>query len=122
MIEPVSQSSLAETLRWYEARGEATPPADWFGEGYWVPGVAAVFPVFTDTPRAYIEDVVTNPAAGSAERNEALVALESFVCELAKAQGYRFVLGWSRSGDMARRAAQRGFSDLGQFHGFARRL
>lgn len=117
-----NRSELEETCRWYVARGARPPELDWFGHGFWIRGVAAVFPVFTDTPRAYVEDVVTNPEASSEARATALETLEAFVLQEAKARGYLFVVGWSREPDIAKRASARGFVDLGAFQGFAKRL
>jgi hypothetical protein len=120
--EIVSRNELFETMSWYEAHGQATPNSDWFGKGYWIPGVAAAFVYETDGPRVYIEDVVTNLDASPKMRHEALEKLLSFVVAQSARRGYKYIVGWSRESDIAKRAADDGFTEIGKFEGFALRI
>ncbi len=120
--EIVTPRDLEETLAWYAARGEPSPAPDWFGRGFTVPHVAAAFLYLTDSRRAYVEDVVTNPACSAEERHVALLELQTHIERVARDAGALYLVGWSHEADIAKRAGQCGYTDIGQYHGFARRL
>jgi hypothetical protein len=118
MIEVVDSAALEQIRGWYTARGQTPPPADWFGAGLWVPGVAAGF-LYVCGARAYLEDVTTNPEADSKARHEALASLGQHLVAAAREAGASYLVGWSREMDVAARAHAMGFVDIGQFRGFA---
>jgi hypothetical protein len=84
-MRPFELSDLAELNSWYRARGdqpisiELLPPT-----GFIEPGVAAGFLYLTNSSLALIEGFVSNPAASSEARHQALSAITAAILDLAE--------------------------------------
>lgn len=108
---------------WLRARGEPTPPRDWYGTGFIVDDAAAGFLYGTDAARAYAEDFVTNPAVSRETRHAAIVAVEEAIAAEARKRGFAWLIGFTRVPSMVNVAERCGFEVHGDaFRCVARRL
>ena len=122
VFEIATDRELDAVRGWYRARGLAVPVREWFGHGFWVPGVAACFLYLTDSRRAYVEDLTTNPAESAAVRHVALLELGERLEQEARKAGVRYLVGWTQEEDVAERGRSGGYHPIGVFHGFAKIL
>lgn len=122
VFEVITDRELDTIRGWYRARGLTVPAREWFGHGYWVPGVAACFLYRTDSARAYVEDLTTNPERSAAERHLALLDLRECIERKALELGVRYLVGWTQESDVAERGRNEGWHPIGVFHGFAKIL
>ncbi len=94
IVYPVAPSDLDEILVWRHRRALGPWPERWLSDaGFWVPGFAAAWLVTTNAGRCFIEDAISNPDADRERAHLALDAVEKRISEVAKAYGFRYILG-----------------------------
>jgi hypothetical protein len=113
-VRPVTLADEAAIRSWASARGlprlGLLPPT-----GFIVDGVFAAYLVKTDTDVAFVEAYVTNPAASSADRSEAIDLVTQRLFEEARSCGFTTVLALTENQGLISRAVERhGFHNAGQ--------
>lgn len=114
MLERVTPDHLPMIQEWCKLRGMSEFPDGWLPPtGFVFAKIAAAFLYKTDSSVAYMECVITNPDTTKTERYMALDQVTEAICEEAKAQGFRFLLGWSDNSSLIGHAKALGFSVIG---------
>lgn len=89
-VIPATSQHIDDALEWLHVRGMAELPRDVFSStGYVVPGVAAVWLYLTDSSLAFLEMLISNPAAPKRERRIALDAVVARAVDEAARAGTR---------------------------------
>jgi hypothetical protein len=115
-VRRYATSDYPEVAGWYAAHGEPVPDAGMLpGFGLIVPGLACGFLYRTDASFALLEGFVTNPAAHLRARHLAIGEIVDALTEEAKAQGFRHVVGLSRSTGIASLVQRRQFRAIGRY-------
>jgi hypothetical protein len=95
---------------WLRIRGAATPPREWYSDqGYIVDGIACAFLYTTNSGRASIEELTTNPIASSKDRFQAIQEITRSIIHAAKSLGFKFLIGYSVEPSVYERADELGF-------------
>ena len=98
-------SDLSQINAWYKARGvHPLGPGQARMTGYIVDGVAAGFLMQTDAEVAYLENMVSNPAADPRTASRAIDIITSALMARARALGFKQVAAITQHASVARRA------------------
>lgn len=97
VIRKIEPSDMPTIAMWHIARDQKPlietcyPPT-----GYILEGVAAAWLTKTDAGIALIENVVTNTEIVPEEREIGLTHIINFLSKIAKDEGFKYLLGFSR--------------------------
>lgn len=101
---------VEDAIGWMVARGMPALPADTFAStGFVVPGVAGCWLYLTNSSLAYLEMLVTNPAADVGDRDRAQDLVIFRCLEEAREEGCRTVIAPVARPCVLRRAERLGF-------------
>ena len=108
---------------WLQHWNESMTPEALPKTGFIIPDKAVGFLYRTDSSMALIENLVARPGLSREERNEAVDAIVTAVCEEAARQGFKTLLGYTVLDAVVKRAQRHGFLYVaGAFHLVARPL
>jgi hypothetical protein len=106
-----TDAHVLEAIAWMEKRSMPAIPADTFSKtGFVVEGIAGLWLYTTDSTLAYLEMLVSNPDASSADRHAALDLVIQACVNAARAAGCRGVMAPVAHPDVVRRAQENGFN------------
>lgn len=109
----------AQLCSWYEARGLPKPRLRYLpGTGRIMDGIAAGFLVRTDTPIAWLEFFISNPACGRKRRHSALEKIAGALIEDARRLGYSGVTASTQNHSIKELARRLKFKAVGDFETF----
>jgi hypothetical protein len=113
-MRPFVASDYPEVAGWFRSHGETPPEPDALPvTGMIEPGVAAAFLIRTDTSVAYLDSMVSNPAASLRLRHRTLVELSDALSLEAERLGFRAVVATSKYRGIVRTAKANGFKEVG---------
>ena len=103
----VAATDRRQVLEWSFAHGK--PWRQNIARGWFVPHVAVGFLIRTDAGFHMLEDLVTNPKAPGALRNQAIDEIEKWAEETAAAEGSRLLVAWMEHKGLYDRALRYGY-------------